>query len=67
MARELAQYPNREALAEAVVTLLRFQFGCSWVELWASGAEGRMQLMGVSGQRGRESSAASCSRWRVTP
>ena len=52
MARELAQYPNREALAEAVVTLLRFQFGCSWVELWASGTDARMQLMGVSGQRG---------------
>jgi RNA polymerase sigma factor (sigma-70 family) len=51
MARELAQYPNRETLSEAVVTLLRFQFGCSWVELWASGPDARMQLMGVSGQR----------------
>lgn len=52
MARELAQHPNRETLSEAVVTLLRFQFGCSWVELWASGPDARMQLMGVSGQRG---------------
>jgi len=52
MARELAQYPNRETLSEAVVSLLRFQFGCSWVELWTSGLDSRMQLMGVSGQRG---------------
>jgi DNA-binding CsgD family transcriptional regulator len=52
LARELAQYPNREALSEAVVTLLRFQFGCSWVELWVSGPDGRMQLMGISGERG---------------
>jgi DNA-binding CsgD family transcriptional regulator len=52
MARELAQYPNRETLSEAVVSLLRFQFGCSWVELWASGPDSRMHLMGVSGQRG---------------
>jgi DNA-binding CsgD family transcriptional regulator len=52
LARELAQYPNREALSEALVSLLRFQFGCSWVELWVSGQEDRMQLMGVSGERG---------------
>jgi DNA-binding CsgD family transcriptional regulator len=52
LARELAQYPNREALSEALVTLLRFQFSCSFVELWASGPEERMQLMGVSGKRG---------------
>jgi DNA-binding CsgD family transcriptional regulator len=52
VARELAQYPNREALAEALVTLLRFQFGCSFVELWVTGQEERLQLMGISGERG---------------
>jgi DNA-binding CsgD family transcriptional regulator len=52
LARELAQSPNREALAEALVSLLRFQLGCSWVELWVTGLEERMQLMGISGERG---------------
>lgn len=52
VARELAQYPNREALAEALVTLLRFQFSCSFVELSATGQDERMQLMGLSGERG---------------
>ena len=52
VARELAQYPSREALAEAVVSLLRFQFGCGWVELWAAGPSERMQLLGVAGERG---------------
>lgn len=52
LARELAQYPNREALAEAVVSLLRFQLGCSWVELWVTEPEERTQLLGVSGERG---------------
>lgn len=53
LARELAQSPNREALTEALMSLLRFQFGCSFVELWADGTEERMQLMGISGERGR--------------
>lgn len=52
LARELAQYPSREALAEALVSLLRFQFGCSFVELWVTDMEERMQLMGISGERG---------------
>jgi DNA-binding CsgD family transcriptional regulator len=52
VARELAQYPNREALAEAMMTLLRFQFGCGWVELWSTGQDERMQLLGVSGEHG---------------
>jgi DNA-binding CsgD family transcriptional regulator len=52
VARELAQYPDREALAEALVSLLRFQFGCSWVELWGTGPDEQMQLLGVSGERG---------------
>jgi DNA-binding CsgD family transcriptional regulator len=52
LARELAHSPNREALVEALVTLLRFQFGCSWVEVWVTGQDDRMQLMGVSGERG---------------
>ncbi len=52
VARELTQYPDREALAEALVSLLRFQFGCGWVELWATGTNGQMQLLGVSGERG---------------
>ncbi|WP_224240276.1 LuxR C-terminal-related transcriptional regulator [Hyalangium gracile] len=52
VAHELAQYPDREALAEALVSLLRFQFGCGWVELWSTGPDGQMQLQGVSGERG---------------
>lgn len=52
VARELAQYPDREALAEALVTLLRFQFGCSRVELWGTGQEEQVQLLGVSGEHG---------------
>jgi DNA-binding CsgD family transcriptional regulator len=52
VARELAQFPDRQALAEVLVTLLRFQFGCGWVELWGAGPEERMQLLGVSGERG---------------
>lgn len=52
VARELTQYPDREALSEALVTLLRFQFGCNWVELWGAGPDERMQLLGISGERG---------------
>lgn len=52
VARELAQYPNQVALTEAVMTLLRFQFGCGWVELWSTGSDDRMQLLGVSGEQG---------------
>lgn len=52
VARELTQYPDREALAEALVTLLRFQFGCGWVELWGTGPGDAMQLLGVSGTKG---------------
>lgn len=52
LARELAQSPNREALTEALMLLLRLQFGCSFMELWVDGLEERMQLMGISGERG---------------
>jgi DNA-binding CsgD family transcriptional regulator len=52
VARELAQFPDRQTLAEVLVTLLRFQFGCGWVELWGAGPDERMQLLGVSGERG---------------
>lgn len=52
MARELAQFPDKESLAEAVITLLRYQFGCGWVELWACGPDNQMHLLGVSGQQG---------------
>jgi DNA-binding CsgD family transcriptional regulator len=53
VARELAQYPNRKALADALVTLLRSMFGCSWMELWAADPGGRMQLLSLSGTRGQ--------------
>lgn len=52
VARELAQYPDRESLAEALVTLLRFQFGCGFVELWGAGSGEQMQLLGMAGERG---------------
>ncbi len=52
VARELAQCPDRETLSEAMITLLRFQLGCGWVELWSTGQDERMQLLGVSGERG---------------
>jgi DNA-binding CsgD family transcriptional regulator len=51
VARELAQYPTRQALAEALVTLLRSLLGCTRMELWAAGADGRMQLLSLSGER----------------
>ncbi|MFL5348393.1 MAG: LuxR C-terminal-related transcriptional regulator [Hyalangium sp.] len=51
VARELAQYPDPGSLVEAVLTLLRFQFGCGWVELWSNGPEDRMQLLGASGEQ----------------
>lgn len=53
VARELAQYPNRQALAEALVTLLRSMLGCARMELWAADAGGRMQLLSLSGQKGQ--------------
>jgi DNA-binding CsgD family transcriptional regulator len=53
VARELAQYPNRKALADALVTLLRSMFGCTWMELWAADPGGRMQLLSLSGERGQ--------------
>ncbi len=53
VARELAQYPDRAALAEALVTLLRSLLGCSHMELWATGPNGRMQLLSLSGDRGQ--------------
>ena len=52
VARELAQYPNRQTLAEALVTLLRSMLGCTRMELWAADSGGRMQLLSLSGERG---------------
>lgn len=52
VARELTQYPNRQALAQALVTLLRSMLGCTRMELWAADAGGRMQLLSLSGEKG---------------
>jgi DNA-binding CsgD family transcriptional regulator len=53
VARELAQYPNRKALADALVTLLRSMLGCTRMELWAADPGGRMHLLSLSGERGQ--------------
>ncbi len=53
VARELAQYPNRKALADALVTLLRSMLGCTRMELWAAEQAGRMHLLSLSGERGQ--------------
>jgi DNA-binding CsgD family transcriptional regulator len=53
VARELVQYPTRKALAEVLVTLLRSLLGCTRMELWATGADGKLQLLSLSGERGQ--------------
>ncbi|MDY7226278.1 helix-turn-helix domain-containing protein [Hyalangium rubrum] len=52
VARELTQYRDRAALAEALARLVRSMLSCPRMELWATGPNGRMQLLCLSGDRG---------------
>lgn len=53
VARELAQHTDREAFAEALVTLLRTRLDCSWVELLETDAQQQLRRVDGAGERGQ--------------